>query len=141
SAEMVEVARAGTVDPRARFEVGDAGAAAAIVEGPFDRAISNAAFWQFPDRAAVLAALEALVEPGGLVVFNVPAERVADADAPIHPCQGELGRAIADREGAPFVPTATPFDPDAFGADAARHGLRLLDCERLEWAGPQVELM
>ena len=141
SAEMIEVARAQTLDPRARFLVGDAGAAAELVEGPFDRAVSNAAFWQFPARPRVLAALARLLEPGGRFVFNVPAERVATGGTPLHPFQVALARAIGDRQGAPFVQNSTPFDPAALREDVRPFGLEVVACERLEWEGAQAELM
>jgi len=141
SAEMVEVARAQTIDPRASFVVADAADAAEAVEGPFDRAVSNAAFWQFPRRDRVLAALGELLESGARFVLNVPAERVESGGAEIHPFQVALARAIEARQGAPFVSNATPFDPGAFAAQARPHGLELVACERLVWRGAQGELM
>jgi len=141
SREMVEVARAATLDPRARFVVGDAAAADRLVEGPFDRAVSNAAFWQLGDPREVLRALGALLAPGALLVFDVPAERVPGAAAPIHPFQVALARAIEARIGEPWVPTATPFDPAAFGEEAEAAGFAVASIERLEWEGPQGELI
>ena len=141
SAEMVEVARAQTLDPRARFVVANAADAADAIEGTFDRALSNAAFWQFPERSRVLGALARLLQPGARFVLNVPAERSAGGDASVHPFQVALARAIEARQGALFVSNATPFDPDDLAAAAARHGLELLACERLVWRGAQGELM
>lgn len=141
SAEMVALARAQTLDPRARFVVADATALADAAEGMFDRCVSNAAFWQFPDRPRVLAALADRLEPGARFVFNVPAERVGDDDTPVHPFQVALARAIGERLGERFVQTATPFDPDAFRGEAREFGLDLVACERLEYEGPQGELV
>ncbi|WP_373049313.1 class I SAM-dependent DNA methyltransferase [Vulgatibacter sp.] len=139
SLEMVEVARAQTLDPRASFVVAEAGAAAAALEGTFDRAVSNAAFWQFPDRPKVLAGLSSVLAPGARFVFNVPAERVESA--PFHPFQVALARAIESRTGAAFVRTSTPFDPERFAAEVRPFGLELLAQERLEYEGPQGELV
>jgi len=141
SAEMVALARAQNLDPRARFVVADAAALADAVEGTFDRCVSNAAFWQFPDRPRVLEALADRLDPGARFVFDVPAERVGESGAPFHPFQVALARAIAERSGAPFERTSTPFDPAAFAAEARRFGLDLLACDRVEYEGPQGELV
>lgn len=141
SAEMVEVARAQTLDPRASFVVGDAAAVAGLVEGSFDRVLSNAAFWQFGDRRAVFAALAELLEPGAIFAFNVPAERSPDEETPIHPFQVALARAIESQAGAPFRVTATPFDPARLPAEVEPLGFSVERCDRLEWVGPQGELM
>lgn len=141
SAEMVAIAQAQTLDPRARFVVSDAAALADAVEGTFDRCVSNAAFWQFPDRQRVLGALADRLEPGARFVFDVPAERVGGGDTPFHPFQVALARAIAERAGTPFVRTSTPFAPDTFAREARAFGLELAACERLEYEGPQGELV
>ena len=76
SEEMVEVARANILDPRARFHVAPASAVHDVEDGPFDRALCNAAFWQFPASGPVFGSLYRVLEPGARFVFNVPAERV-----------------------------------------------------------------
>ncbi len=141
SAEMVAVAQAQTVDPRAHFVVSDAAAIAEVLRGPFDRCVSNAAFWQFGDRTRVLASLRNLLAPRARFVFNVPAERVDHAETPFHPFQVALARSIEARLGEPFVRTSTPFDPDAFRDEARAHGLEVISCDRLEYEGPQGELV
>jgi 2-polyprenyl-3-methyl-5-hydroxy-6-metoxy-1,4-benzoquinol methylase len=80
SEEMIGVARANAHDPRARFAV-LAAAEADRLDGVFDRVVCNAAFWQFPAAATVLAALARKTEPGATVVLN-PAERVVGEAAP-----------------------------------------------------------
>jgi SAM-dependent methyltransferase len=145
SAEMVEVARAATQDPRARFHVAPAERAEAAVQGPFDRAVSNAAFWMFPAPEAVLAGLARLLSPDGLFVFNVPSERIgqgAGGEAGrVHPFQVALASAIAERTGEPFARSSRPFSPEAFRAQAARAGLQVEAEEELVYEGRQGELV
>lgn len=88
SEAMVEVARTRVRDPRARFVVAPASGFEAAVSGRFDRAVCNAAFWQFPDRRAVLAALARRLDEGALFVFNVPEERLRPVNGPArHPSE------------------------------------------------------
>lgn len=141
SPEMVEVARAQTLDPRASFVVSDASVVAEVVEGRFDRVVSNAAFWQFPRRERVLEAIVALTEPGALVVLNVPSERIEGRTVPFHPFQLALARAIEEQTGEPFARTATAFDPDAFLADARGRGLAPVAVDQLTYEGRQGEFM
>lgn len=145
SPAMVEVARTLVRDPRARFEVA---AAAAVdravgltVEEPFDRAVCNAAFWQFPAAAPVLAAVGRLLPPGGRLVFNVPAERVADQAAPVHPFQVALARSIERASGRPFPTTAAGVEPADLGRMLGEAGFDLEATERFVYRGRQGELM
>lgn len=105
SEAMVEVARTRVRDPRARFVVAPASGFEAAVAGRFDRAVCNAAFWQFPDRRAVLAALARRLDEGALFVFNVPEERLSPVNGPArHP--SEEHDPESDTPG-PAAPTAT----------------------------------
>jgi SAM-dependent methyltransferase len=127
SPAMVEVAAAAAVDR--------------AVEGAFDRTFCNAAFWQFPAAAPVLAAVGRVLEPGGRLVFNVPAERVADEPAPIHPFQVALARSIERASGRPFPTTAAGVEPEALGLVLAETGFALESTERFVYRGRQGELM
>jgi trans-aconitate methyltransferase len=139
SAEMVGVAEARVFDPRARFVVAPADAVGEAVAPPFDRVVSNAAFWQFPARARVLEAIGKLLSPGGLFVFNVPSERAGAA--PFHVFQVALARAIADVSQQPFARSTPPFRPEAFEAEAAGFGLELERMEERIYEGRQIEFM
>ncbi len=108
---MVEVARIRIRDPRARFEVAPAGALPRAVSGPFDRAVCNAAFWNFPSPEAVLAHLGRLLEPGALFVFNVPAERVVGEPSQVHPFQLALTRSIEAETGRALTLAPLVLDP------------------------------
>lgn len=140
SREMVEVARATTLDPRARFVVAPAEEVGAAVEGPFDRVVSNAAFWMFP-LPRVLAGLAGLLSQGALLAFNVPSERIGGRAGAVHPFQLALARAIEERSGEPFTRTSREFDPQAFRALAAAHGFTVVSEEQRLYQGVQGELM
>jgi SAM-dependent methyltransferase len=140
SPEMVQVAAATTVDPRARFLVCPAERVAKDVSGPFDRALSNAAFWQFPSPASVLEALGELLRPGGLFVFDVPSERRPGTEVS-HPFQVALARAVERRLGRLYRSLATPFDADATAQLAASHGLEEIDRREEVHRGPQGQLV
>lgn len=140
SEAMVDMARARVRDPRARFRVAAASDLERVLSGPFDRAVCNAAFWQFPDPRAVLAAVARVLAPGGLFVFNVPAERLADEDAPVTPFQVALARAIEERSGFPF-PTPEPLDPRRLTDELGEAGFELLRRDRFAYSAHQVELM
>ena len=154
SEAMVRVARARIRDPRARFEVAPAAALERAARGPFDRAVSNAAFWQFPNRRAVLAALARVTEEGALLVFNVPDELLAleevageraaralprQAGGPT-PFQVALARAIEARTGHP-PPAASPVDPDRLAHRLSEAGFELLRREPFAYRARQAELM
>jgi len=140
SPEMVQVAATATMDPRARFVVCPAERVQDHVEGPFDRALSNAAFWQFPRPAAVLEALGSLLRPGGLFVFDVPSERRPGAGAS-HPFQVALARAVERRSGRRYRSEATVFDADATAGLAAQYGLEEVGREQAVHRGPQGQLV
>jgi ubiquinone/menaquinone biosynthesis C-methylase UbiE len=141
SAAMVAVARAQVRDPRARFAVAAAAAIEEAVAGPFDRAVCNAALWQFPALPPVLAAVARLLVPGGLFAFNVPAERLAGEESPVHPFQVALARAIERKTHRPFSPSATSLDPERLGEWLAEAGFAPPKRERFTYRGPQGELM
>lgn len=142
SEAMVEVAKSRIRDPRARFVVAAASRFEAAVPGRFDRAVCNAAFWQFPDRRAVLAALARRLEGGGLFVFNVPEERLARTGdrAGVTPFQVALARAVEDRTGRP-APDSPSLDPERLEARLREAGFAPLARERFTYAGRQRELM
>jgi len=141
SAEMVELARSRVTDPRARFEVVPAARIARTLDGPFDRAVSNAAFWQFPTRRPVLAALARLLEAGALFAFNVPAERLRGETTEMHPFQAALARAIERRNDRPFPRTATTLEPKRIERQLAEAGFEPTRRERLDVRCRQRELM
>ena len=138
---MIEVARANVLDPRARFLVSSAAAVDRAVDGPFDRIVCNAAFWQFPAAGPVLRAVSAVVSPGSLFVFNAPAERVAGEAAPVHPFQVALARAIEARRDHPFPDTFSGLDPRELERRAAEDGFVVERIERAAYRGLQGELM
>lgn len=152
SAAMVEVARARIGDPRARFAVASASGFEAVVAGRFDRAVCNAAFWQFPDSLSVLAALGRRLEPGGLLVFNVPEERLSPPEepedeqaesgpgTPVTPFQVALARAVEERTGRP-PPGSPPLDPGRLESRLREAGFTPIARERFTYAGRQRELM
>lgn len=141
SEEMIEVGRANTLDPRARFVVhaADELASAPHIVGPFDRILSNAALFQFPDLPGVLDACAALLAPAGLFVFDVPSQRQPDAGGS-HPLQVALARELEQRAGVPFTPMAPPFDPDRFKADAEARGFEELSRQERTYRASQGEL-
>lgn len=141
SEEMVEVARANILDPRARFEVATAASVAEVTTGPFDRAVCNAAFWQFPAPGPVLAAVSSLLEDGGTFTFNIPAERVKGEKAPVHTFQVALARAIESRTGSGYVHQALPLDTDMLERLAEGAGLVVDGIERFNYSGKQSEFM
>ena len=135
SAEMVAVARERTPDPRARFAVAAAAELAAAAPGPFDRAVCNAAFWQFPAPAVVLRALAAVLAPGALFVFNLPASRLAGEAAEAHPFQVALSRELG---GAGL---GERIEPEVLTALFRETGFRLVRRERFVYRGRQLEMM
>jgi SAM-dependent methyltransferase len=141
SEEMVEVARANILDLRARFDVATAASADRVVQGPFDRAVCNAAFWQFPAAGPVFESLATLLASGARFVFNVPAERIRGESAPVHPFQVALARSIEERAGRPFPQTFTEIDPARMDGLAAEHGFHPEERERFVYEGKQGELM
>jgi SAM-dependent methyltransferase len=141
SEDMVEVARANILDPRARFLVAPAASVDRVVEGPFDRAVCCAAFWQFPAPGAVLKSVGKLLSHGGLFVFNVPAERITGESAPVHPFQVALARVIESRTRRPFPITPAGVDPVRLVEMMADAGLELETRERFAYRGRQSELM
>jgi len=143
STAMVEVARARVGDPRARFAVAPASGVSQVAASaaPFDRVLSNAAFWQFPDPASVLAGLSPLLTPGALFAFNVPASRLAGEATPVHPFQVALARAVSDRSGAGAGGGSEAVDPGVLEAALREAGFRLVSRERRVYRSTQHELM
>jgi SAM-dependent methyltransferase len=140
SEDMVAVARANTQDPRAEFFVAPAASVRDVVDGPFDRVVCNASFWQFPTARPVLDALSTLVEPGGRFVFNVPAERVLGETAPVHAFQAALARALEESTGGALVPVTAMVDLEGLAEDAAAVGFESTARELFVYRGEQGEL-
>ncbi|MEM1203476.1 MAG: class I SAM-dependent methyltransferase [Acidobacteriota bacterium] len=140
SEEMVGVARTEVDDPRASFRVARASRIEEVVRGPFDRAVCNTAFWQFPDPGLVLGVLGRLLSPGALLVWNVPVERMVGEPARAHPFQVALARAIEARAGSftssPPVLTGATLEAWIEGA-----GFDLVDTERYVYSARQEELV
>lgn len=145
SEEMVSVARDRVLDPRARFHVAAASALEGVAAGPFDRAVCNAAFWQFSDPRAVLAALARVLASGAIFVFNLPAERLASSGpsmGPSHvtPFQVALARAIERRTGHPFEVPET-LDPERLEHQLDEAGFHRIERHPFAYRGRQGELM
>lgn len=139
AAAMVGVARSRVDDPRASFRVAAAGDLERAVDGPFDRVLCNAALWQFPHPGAVIAAVAALLAPGGLFVFNLPASRLRGDERAAHPFQVALSRAVAARGGG--TSRDPGIDPRRLRADLEEAGFSVVDSERRLYHGRQAELM
>jgi ubiquinone/menaquinone biosynthesis C-methylase UbiE len=140
SLPMVELARARVADPRASFHVVAASRMARAASGPFDRVVCNAAFGQFPDPGAVVAAVAEALVPGGLFVFDVPAAEVAGEATDVHPFQMALSRALARRRKGPG--TIPPeLDPRRLEERMVEAGFASLRRERFVYQGRQEELI
>lgn len=112
SEDMIDVARANILDPRARFVVCPAASVNRALAGAFDRAVCNAAFWQFPAPRQVLEALSSVLDSRARFVFNVPAERIEGEGRRAHPFQIALARALEARTGRPFPTSPATLRPD-----------------------------
>lgn len=141
SPAMIAVARAGVLDPRARFDVASAASVHEVVEGRFDRVLCNAAFWQFPSQFEALRSLSEIMEPGARFVFNVPAERVEGEPSEVHAFQMALARGIESRTGTPLSRTPVVIDPRHLDGWLAETGFELTDRVRFVYEGPQDELI
>lgn len=140
SQAMVEVARAVVGDPRARFVVAPAAGIGRVVAGSFDRAVSNAAFGQFPASRPVIRALARRLAPGALFAFNLPAEGLAGGGgAPPHPFQVALARAVGCGGGPPAAPPA--IDERRLVELLAEEGFEPAARERFVYRGRQEELV
>jgi ubiquinone/menaquinone biosynthesis C-methylase UbiE len=140
SAAMVGVAESWILDARARFLVAPAECLDQEVEGPFDRVLCNAAFWQLPNRRKVLADLARLMSPGALFVFNIPADRLRGEESAAHPFQEVLGRLLENRSAEALVPAARQLDEEGLKERLDNAGFELLSRERFTYSGTQEEL-
>jgi len=138
---MVAVARAGVLDPRARFEVAPAASIHEVLVGSFDRVVCNAAFWQFPSPFAALSSLARVTETGTRFVFNVPAERVEGESSEIHPFQMALARGIEARTGTPMSRMPITIDPALLDGWLSESDFALKERVRFVYEGPQEELI
>lgn len=141
SPAMVEMARAEVGDPRARFLVGAAASVHRVVEGAFDRAVCNAAFWQFPSPGAVLASVARVLTPGARFVFNVPSARLTGEDSPIHPLQAALARAVESRSDAPMDRAGGWLSSERLEELVVDHGFRPVARSQVRDVRSQGELL
>lgn len=140
SPSMVGVAEATTMDPRARFLVAPAETLGEAVEGPFDRVLCNAAFWQLPNRRKVLADLARMMSPGALFAFNLPADRLRGEATETHPFQTILGRLLESRSPETLVPAARQIDEAGLEQRLKSAGFEVQVRERFTYSGTQEEL-
>lgn len=141
STPMVEMARAEVADPRARFLVAPAASVHRVVTGTFDRALCNAAFWQFPAPAVVLASLARVLEPGARLVFNVPTARLAGEASPVQPLQAALARAVEARLDEPLGWAEPWLAVDRLEELVVEQGFRPLAREQVRDVRSQGELL
>jgi SAM-dependent methyltransferase len=141
SDDMVEVARANILDRRARFLVCPAASVSRALAESFDRAVCNAAFWQFPAPRPVLEALSAVLDPGARFVFNVPAERVEGESRSAHPFQIAIARALEARTGRPFPASPATVHTDLLFEALDETGLESDEPVRFTYEGRQQELI
>jgi SAM-dependent methyltransferase len=136
---MVAVARSNVHDPRARFLVAAASEVASL-DGDFDRVVCNAAFWQFPFPGAVFAALGERTAKGGLLVFNVPAERLVGEPRALHSFQVALRQEIQSLRAGGHSGDE-PIEAASLDALARDGGFELETRERFVYRGRQQELI
>ena len=140
SPEMLAVAEATIDDPRARFRLAPAAEVSAEAPHLFERALSNASFWQFPAPARVIDALAGVLAPEALFVFNVPEERLVDGVSEVHPFQAALARALEHQAGQRLSGHVTGLDPNDLAKALEDGGLPLVRQERHGFELPQREL-
>lgn len=138
---MVETAEARILDPRARFVVADAGDVATAVDGPFDRVVSNAAFWQLPDMRRVMTALASLTEPGAWLVFNVPANQLEAEETRVHSFQVALARSLREAGGDDSTVKAPILNDERLGWLLGSGGFEVERREPFTYVGRQQELV
>jgi len=138
---MVELARSRIGDPRVRFKTGDAHLLDPAEIGTFDRAVCNAAFWLLGRPAVVLDRLSRCLVDGGLVVFNVPAERLREIPTQPDPFQLELTAALAKQGAATDGLAALQIERAAIETALDRAGFRLERTVLHRHRGRQRELI
>ncbi len=141
AAVMVEIARCHIRDRRVRLRCGDVGDLLGPPLGSVDRAVCNAALWLFPRPASVLADLAGLLEPDGLLVFSLPAERVEGRDDAPHPFQRELAATLIARLGSLRPSLGSTFDLNHIEEVLERNSLQVESVEHYRHVGRQGELM
>lgn len=83
SQQMLNKAKEYVQDERVTYICGGAEDVSSVVPTPVDRVICNSAFWQFPDRAGALAAIQGVLKSGGIFAFNLP-NHFVDVGGPSH---------------------------------------------------------
>lgn len=141
SEAMISLARMEIDDPRASFEVSTAETADVAVSGTFDRIVCNAAFWQLGTPYVLLQNLANLLDPGGLFVFNVPAELVVGESSDVHALQIALARAIESEVGRSFALNPQIIEPGRLAERLDEVGFELVAQERFVYRGLQKELL
>jgi SAM-dependent methyltransferase len=142
AATMVQVARARVSDPRAQFRCIDVTDLSVARHGRFDRAVCNAASWLFPNPAAILARLQRLLGPDGLLVFNIPADRLRGSTEAPHPFQIELALALRAHLDCSRSLSAQPlFDPGRMRAALEGRGFWIETVDVCRYRARQEELI
>jgi len=74
SAPMLNIAREQVQSSQVTFLHGDAADAANLLidQPPVDRIVCNSVFWQFRHKPDVMSALQQVLAPNGLFIFNAP---------------------------------------------------------------------
>jgi trans-aconitate methyltransferase len=141
SRPMVEIARAEVDDRRCRFLVGDVRRLRRHLEGRFDRAVCNAAFWQLPQPGHVLSELAEVLAPGARLAFSVPSEQLAAGDAAVHPFQVALARLLDESRHRGRGPAARFSSIDDLKHLLASRGFDVELVVETPYAGAQRELV
>jgi len=142
SAEMVAVARAQILDPRARFAVAAAADLAQVCQAPVDRAVCSASLWHFPSPRAVFGALAQVLDAAdGVFVFNLSAAMIRSVPTPIHPFQVTLTRMIDEVGGRQPRDSLLQIDLDQLDRALVEEGFQPAERETVPYRCPQRELM
>ena len=137
---MLEAARVSVPDPRARFVHANACSVDEVVDGTFDRAVCNAAFWLFSSPMSVLRALRSVMSSGGRFVFNAPFELLGGEPLEPEPFQISLALAVSERTGAQ-PPPCRRLDVGDIEGELSGNGFRLEGLYPFRYRGRQRELM
>jgi ubiquinone/menaquinone biosynthesis C-methylase UbiE len=138
SAQMIAQARQRIASPRVTFHCEAAERLSQVVEGPVDRVLCNAAFWQF-DREPALAEIARVLEPSGKCLLTLPDWSVFADELDVQYEKHKLLWMIREEmfirghrtlRLAPRAPVAGPTAPAA--ADAFRFSNESLQVETIE---------
>jgi ubiquinone/menaquinone biosynthesis C-methylase UbiE len=121
SEAMLVIAREEILVSCVTFVLGDASDIPPAVEGPLDAVVCNAAFWQFPRKANVLARLRKLMPSGGSFVFDIPEPNFSFEPLPMRTQSALLARLAAERHGIGV------HDAETLARFLARHGFSVIE--------------